>query len=64
MGDKHQTAGRAANGAQPLGDRHGTATDKETIKTGKAVQRSAGPDGPDPTETSPDREGAGPPGKA
>jgi hypothetical protein len=41
------TKGRAANAAQPLGERTGTATKAQTKRTGKASQSKAGPDGPD-----------------
>ena len=45
--DKNNTKGREANSAAPLGERPGTASDRETRDTGKAETRSAGPDGPD-----------------
>jgi hypothetical protein len=39
--------GRKANQAQPLGERQGTSSPKETKRAGQAEQKSAGPDGPD-----------------
>lgn len=51
--NRHQTEGRERNAAQPLGERHGTASDAETRRVGKAEQDSAGPDGPDPTVAAP-----------
>jgi hypothetical protein len=41
------TAGREENAAQPLGERKGLVSKKETKKTGVAERASAGPDGPD-----------------
>ncbi len=45
--DKDNTPGREANSAAPLGERPGTASDRETERTGKTEATSAGPDGPD-----------------
>jgi hypothetical protein len=39
--------GREANAAQPLGERKGTASKAETIRTGREERKTAGPDGPD-----------------
>lgn len=50
MASKNQTAGRERNAAQPLGERSGLVDKAGTIRGGKQEQRSAGPDGPDPTE--------------
>ena len=50
MTDKANTEGREANEALPLGERSGLVSEKDTVKTGKAEQRSAGPDGPDAAE--------------
>jgi hypothetical protein len=47
MTEKNQTAGRKANAAQPLGERHGLVSEKQTERTGETEKRSAGPDGPD-----------------
>lgn len=48
MTDKaNQTKGREANAAQPLGERPGLVSDKETKRTGEESRRRAGPDGPD-----------------
>jgi len=44
---RNQTPGRDANGAQPLGERSGLASEKATRRAGKASTRAAGPDGPD-----------------
>ena len=49
MTEENNTAGREANSAQPLGQRHGTDSDKDTARTAEQEQHSAGPDGPDPT---------------
>ena len=51
---KAQTPGRKANAAQPLGERSGTSTEKDTLRTGRKVQEAAGPKGGDPRESSPD----------
>lgn len=50
MADTPNTEGRKDNAAQPLGDRPGLVSEKDTVKTGKAEQKSAGPDGPDARE--------------
>ena len=42
--------GRRANGAQPLGERHGLVSKRQTKKTAEREQSSAGPDGPDAGE--------------
>jgi hypothetical protein len=47
MTGKNNTSGREANSAQPLGERHGTESEKETKRTGERERQSAGPDGPD-----------------
>jgi hypothetical protein len=47
MSDKHNTDGREANSAQPLGRRDGTDSMKATKRTGDRERQSAGPDGPD-----------------
>jgi hypothetical protein len=52
MDEKNQSAGRSRNDAQPLGERAGLVSNKQTKKTGRAEQRSAGPDGPDARETT------------
>ena len=49
MSDKPQSPGRKGNSAQPLGQRDGLVSDKATKRTAEREQRSAGPDGPDPT---------------
>ena len=49
MADLNQE-GRKANAAQPLGDREGIQSRKDTKKTGERERRSAGPDGPRATE--------------
>jgi hypothetical protein len=46
MADKINTQGRKANAAQPLGERKGTASERQTKATGKDERASAGPDGP------------------
>ena len=46
----NNSEGRKANGAQPLGERHGTDSKATTRKTAKAEQKSAGPDGPSAAE--------------
>lgn len=48
--DHAQTPGRDANAAQPLGERHGLVSDKQTERTGREEESSAGPDGPDARE--------------
>lgn len=50
MAETPNTEGRKNNAALPLGERPGLVSDKGTVKTGKAEERSAGPDGPDATE--------------
>lgn len=50
MTQNANTDGRKANAAEPLGERPGLVSEKDVVKTGKAEQRSAGPDGPDATE--------------
>jgi hypothetical protein len=47
MAKPGSTDGRDANAAQPLGERLGTSSKADTVKTGKASQRKAGPDGGD-----------------
>ena len=44
--DKPQTEGREDNAAQPLGDRKGLVSNKQTERTGRESRRKAGPDGP------------------
>jgi hypothetical protein len=44
---KPQTPGRKVNAAQPLSERKGTDSEKQTQQTGETARRSAGPDGPD-----------------
>jgi hypothetical protein len=46
MGQKNNTEGRRANEALPLGE----IPDKDTAKTGRKAQRTAGPDGGDSRE--------------
>ena len=41
------TKGRESNAAQPLGERHGTSSKEETLRTGRKERQSAGPDGPE-----------------
>lgn len=43
------SAGRKANGAEPLGKRPGLVLDEAAARTGKKSRRAAGPDGPDAT---------------
>lgn len=43
------TEGCKANAAQPLGERSGLVSEKETCRTARQERRSAGPDGPDAT---------------
>jgi hypothetical protein len=50
MSDRKQTEGREKNGALPPGE---VRTKRKTEAVGRAEQRSAGPDGPDPRETDP-----------
>ena len=50
MTQNANTDGRKANAAEPLGERPGLVSEKDVVKTGKAEQRSAGPDGPDAAE--------------
>jgi hypothetical protein len=50
MADHNQSDGRGRNAAQPLGERHGSVSDKQTKKTAAHEQKSAGPDGPDASE--------------
>jgi len=49
---RSQTEGRKQNAAQPLGERSGTSTEKDTLRTGRKVQERAGPEGGDPRETA------------
>lgn len=49
---KENTEGRKANAAQPLGERKGLVSDKQTKKTGKAERHAAGPDGPSAEDVS------------
>lgn len=49
MAEKQQSKGRAANAAQPLGERAGLVGDKAAKATAAKERRSAGPDGPDAT---------------
>jgi hypothetical protein len=44
---KDQTKGRAANAAQPLGERKGLVSRAGTKRTGEKSAKAAGPDGPD-----------------
>ncbi|OJU08589.1 MAG: hypothetical protein BGN86_02685 [Caulobacterales bacterium 68-7] len=46
--------GRKANDAQPLGDRDGLVSDTSRDRTAAKALKSAGPDGADATEASPD----------
>jgi len=55
MADHQQSKGRRRNAAQPLGERSGLVSEKDAEKTARRERRSAGPDGPDARETSPDR---------
>lgn len=52
VGHRAQTAGRAANAAEPLGDKTGVSSRDQVRRTGEASLNAAGPDGPDPTEVS------------
>ncbi len=52
MTDKHQTDGRKANAAEPLGEKKGVSSNKDVKATGEKGPENAGPDGPDPTEAS------------
>lgn len=52
MSDKLQSDGRKQNAAQPLGERSGLVSDKKTDQIGKHEQKTAGPDGGDPRETT------------
>jgi hypothetical protein len=47
MSKTDNTEGRAANAAQPLGERTGTSSKGATKRTGKAETKTAGPDGGD-----------------
>jgi hypothetical protein len=47
MAKSDNTPGRKANAAQPLGEREGLTSKRETKRTGEASRRAAGPDGPD-----------------
>lgn len=49
MTDKPQTSGRKANDAQPLGERAGLVSERQTERSGRKERRTAGPDGPDAT---------------
>ena len=51
MADKLDAEGRKINAAQPLGQRDGLVSDKETERTGARARQSAGPDGPDPRDS-------------
>jgi hypothetical protein len=44
--DKPQTEGREDNAAQPLGQRHGTVSNRDAERTAREERKSAGPDGP------------------
>jgi hypothetical protein len=50
MSGKPNTPGRESNEALPLGDRPGLVSEAGTVKTGKAEQKTAGPDGPSAAE--------------
>ncbi|WP_343699146.1 hypothetical protein [Caulobacter sp.] len=60
MSDKPNTEGREANAALPLGDRPGLVSEKQTVRTGKAEQNSAGPDGPSAAEVGDTFKGKAP----
>lgn len=45
--DKHESPGRAANDALPLGEREGDDTERKAKAQGRRERQSAGPDGPD-----------------
>ncbi len=47
MTDKNNTPGREANEALPFAERPGLVSGKDTVQTGKAEPRTAGPDGGD-----------------
>jgi hypothetical protein len=47
MSKSDNTKGRAANAAQPLGEREGTSSKSATQKVGKDSLKKAGPDGGD-----------------
>lgn len=47
MSKEDNTAGRSANGAQPLGERRGTASKAATKRVGQESLQKAGPDGGD-----------------
>lgn len=58
------SSGRKANAAQPLGEQPGLASTKAVEKTGREERKTAGPDGPDATETSTASPNAGRQGPA
>lgn len=43
---RHQTQGRKANAAEPLGEKKGVSSNREVEETGAESRRRAGPDGP------------------
>ena len=49
---KAQTPGRKANAAQPLGERAGTSSEKDTLRAGRRARQAAGPEGGDARETA------------
>jgi len=50
MSNKPNTDGRKSNSALPLGERPGLVSQAGTVKTGRAEQKTAGPDGPSAAE--------------
>lgn len=64
MSDKLNSDGRKANAAQPLAERPGLVSSKGTERTGREERKTAGPDGPDATETSTASPNAGRQGPA
>jgi hypothetical protein len=46
MTKKDQTAGRAKNAAQPLGEKKGLTSKGAVQRTGERSRQAAGPDGP------------------
>lgn len=50
MSDELNTEGRGGNAALPAGERPGLVSEDGAVRTGKAEQETAGPDGPSAAE--------------
>ncbi|PVM70959.1 hypothetical protein [Caulobacter radicis] len=60
MSDKPNTELRQSNAALPPGERPGLVSEKGTVRTGKAEQKAAGPDGPSAAEVGDTFKGKAP----